>query len=341
MLSADLARLGVEFRADVLKACPNAKDEHLHGKVFAAEEVDGILMDGQKNLGEVFSRLIDLSASKGSKAGKSAKAIYQQMHGTDGSARMTAGAAKEALLNPLNNSINMKEKFPHVFALLGVEEMECNEEGSFLNASLLETLNGKIEAMQQESAQAKESAESLTKQVDELKAAHEQAISDLNAEHAQAIEEKDKAVADMEAAHKEALEAKDAEIATLTEQAGKADEALKAKDEEIAGQKAQAEQLQADLDGARASLETASQTIAEKDNTIAERDQQISDLQAQVTELTTAPGNEPQAGASPQNNGGGAEVPTVAVNRYVWDRSLSFKENCEREQQWNEEHGIK
>ena len=48
-LVKELAELGVEFRADVRKACPAAKDEHLHGKVFDAEEVKGILMDAQSD----------------------------------------------------------------------------------------------------------------------------------------------------------------------------------------------------------------------------------------------------------------------------------------------------
>ncbi|MFW5519245.1 MAG: hypothetical protein ACOCPA_10445, partial [Segatella copri] len=48
-LVKELAELGVEFRADIKKACPAVKDEHLHGKVFDAEEVKGILMDDQSD----------------------------------------------------------------------------------------------------------------------------------------------------------------------------------------------------------------------------------------------------------------------------------------------------
>jgi ClpP class serine protease/cell division protein FtsL len=343
-LIAELDQLEAEFRADMKKAFPNATDEYLDGRMFDAVDVMGIFCDGQMLLGDVIARgfaLGDGSAkpierTAGRKIGKRAKA--------NKSARMTAGAAKaaiqqeqnqagldsaereqarpqvkEALFNPLNNSINMKEKFPQVFALLGVEEMECNEEGSFLNASLLETLNGKIAAMQQESAQAKESVESLTKQVDELKAAHEQAISDLNAEHTAALEEKDKAIADMEAAHKEAIEAKDAEIATLTEQAGKADEALKAKAEQI-------ETLTKEKEDGAAQLSTLNSQLSTLNDTIAEREQQISDLNAQITELTTAPGNEPAAGAAPQNNGGGAEVPVIASTEPVAKKGQTYDE---------------
>ena len=300
LLIAELAKLGVQFRADVKAACPKATDEHLHGKVFDAEEVVGILMDGQKTLGEVFNVVID----KGVKNGlQSAKNAYN-------------------MLNPINNVTEMKEKFPSLFAALVVEEMQMSEEGAFMNMDLLATLNAKIEAMTKEAADAKALVESLTAEKEAMTAAHEQAITELKAEH-------DKAIEDLNAEHTAAIEAKDAEIMTLTENAGKADETLKAKDDEIAqlksdaeGQKAQIEQLQADVDGAKASLETASATIAE-------RDQQISDLNAQVEELTKNPGAQPAAGAAPKDNGAGAEVAGPAVKSYVYDPSLSYEKNME------------
>lgn len=325
-LIKELAKLGVEFRADVKAACPKAKDEHLHGKVFDAQDVRGILMDDQKSLGEVFNIVIDRGVKNGLQSARNAK----------------------NMLNPNNNSINMKENYPAVFALLGVEEMQMQDGGAFMNEGLLATLNEKIEAMQKAEADAKALAESLTAEKNDLTAK----VEELNAD----------------------IEAKNLEIGTLTENAGKADEQLKAKDEEIAtlkadaenkqtaiaaleqekadmtaaaaekdetianlqtdveGKQAQIEQLQADVDGARASLTTAEQTLAE-------RDQQITDLNAQITELQNNPGAEPAAGAAPQNNGGGADAPQVVVNQYVYDPSLSYKENRELEKKWNEEHG--
>lgn len=222
----------------------------------------------------------------------------------------------------------MKEKFPALFAALAVEEMQMTEEGAFMNMDLLATLNAAIEAKQQETADAKALADQLTAEkadlesqlaakateMETLNTEHASAIETLNAEHATAIEEKDNAIS--------ALEQEKADLV--------ADQTAKA--EQIETLNGQLTEKQTELDGAKASLETAQ-------NTIAERDQQISDLNAQITELTTAPGNEPAAGAAPQNNGGGAEVPTVAVSHYIWDRNLSFKENCAREKQWNAEHG--
>lgn len=304
LLIAELAKLGVQFRADVKAACPKATDEHLHGKVFDAEEVVGILMDGQKTLGEVFNVVID----KGVKNGlQSAKNAYN-------------------MLNPNNNVTNMKEKFPSLFAALAVEEMQMTEEGAFMNMDLLATLNAKIEAMTKEAADAKALAESLTAEKEALTAAHEQAITELKAAN-------DKAVEDLNAEHTAAIEAKDAEIKTLTENAGKADETMKAKDDEIAqlksdmeGQKAQVEQLQADVDGAKASIETASATIAEKDNLLAERDQQIQDLNARIAELENDPGAGAQAGAAPKDNGAGAEAPKIAATTPVAKPGQTYEE---------------
>ena len=91
----------------------------------------------------------------------------------------------------------MKEKFPTLFAVLGVEEMQMQDGGAFMNEGLLATLNEKIETMQKAEADAKALAESLTAEKNELTAK----VEELNAD----------------------IEAKNLEVATLTENAGKAD----------------------------------------------------------------------------------------------------------------------
>lgn len=314
LLVKELAELGVEFRADVLKGCPKAKDEHLHGKVFKAAKVKGILVDEQANLGEVIAYV----AKKGKKIKEPSNRGNDPITDPVRQALDNCEAQAKVLSTTLNNK-EMKEKFPSLFAALAVEEMQMSEEGAFMNMDLLATLNAKIEAMNKEAADVKALVESLTAEKEALTAAHEQAITELKAAN-------DKAIEDLNAEHTAAIEAKDAEIMTLTENAGKADETLKAKDEEIAqlksdaeGQKAQIEQLQADVDGAKASLETASATIAE-------RDQQISDLNAQVEELTKNPGAQPAAGAAPQDNGAGAETPKVMVTTPVAKPGQSYEE---------------
>ena len=158
--------------------------------------------------------------------------------------------------------------------------------------------------------------------MENLNAEQAQAIEDLKAEHATEIVNKDNLIA-----------AKDEEIAKLQ---GEIEFKQKDLDEKAAALEAKETELTAaktELEGAKASLTTAEQTLAE-------RDQQITDLNAQITELQNNPGEAPQAGAAPQNNGGGADAPAAVVNRYVWNRELSAEENWKLEEQWNKEHGI-
>ena len=145
LLIEELDQLEAEFRADMKAAFPNAKDEHLDGKMFDAKDVMGILCDGQMMLGDVIARgfaLADGTAQPIARTAGRKIAKRQQTAGRgttaakSASVRMQAGAAKENVL-PTNNSINMKENYPAVFALLGVEEMQLSEEGTFFNKDLL------------------------------------------------------------------------------------------------------------------------------------------------------------------------------------------------------------
>lgn len=275
LLVAELAALGVEFRADVKKACPKATDDHLHGKVFAAKEVEGILMDGQKDLKEVFNRIVEISP-----AAKDPQASRKQT----------------IITSPINN-VNkkvMKEKFPALFAALAVEEMQMQEDGAFLNMGLLQTLNEKIEALQKQAADA----QAL---VDSLKTEHATAIENLNTEHQQAIDQLNTQVTD------------------LTKQVDDLKAAADQKEIDFKAGETKIAELTTELDGAKASLTTAQ-------NTIAERDQQISDLNAQIEELQNDPGAQPQAGAQPHNNGGGAQGPQLAVKTPVAKPGMTYDE---------------
>ena len=206
----------------------------------------------------------------------------------------------------------MKEKFPQVFALLGVEEMECNEEGSFFNAGLLQTLEEQISALQSANAEAKALAEQLTN------------------EKAAMVEEHQKAIDELNAAHTQALEAKDAEITELKGKVENMEADITAKEETIGN-------LQNDLNGAKESLTTAEQNLAERDSQLAEKDQQVQDLTAQVEELQKGAGAEPQAGAQPQNNGAGEEQPECVVNSvYAYDNNLSYEENMRRKAEFEQ-----
>jgi hypothetical protein len=328
LLIEELKKLGVEFRADMKKAFPNATDEHLKGKMFAAKDVMGILCDGQMLLGDAINRVFALGSgaekpierTAGRKMGKRLKVETAAGRAAASAAPTTAPIAQ---VSTTLNSINMKEKFPKIFALLGVEAMECKEDGTFFNASLLETLEGKIGEMEQANADAKALAEQLTNEKNELTAK----VESLTTEHAAAIEQlkadHQKAIDTLKAEHQTkvdemnaTVEEKQNAIAALEQEKADLQADVNAKAENI-------ETLTTELNGAKAAVATAEQTIAE-------RDQTISDLNAQIAELENDPGAAPQAGAAPQTNGQGAQAPTVGVGQYVYDPSLSYQENMRR-----------
>ena len=310
LLIHELSRLGVEFRADVKAACPKAKDEHLHGKVFDAQDVKGILMDEQKSLGEVFNIVVDRGVKNGLQSARNAK----------------------NMLNPNNNIISMKENYPAVFALLGVEEMQMQEGGAFMNEGLLATLNAAIEAKNQEIADAKALADQLTAQKAELEqklndteSANKAELDSLNAAHQQAID-------NLNAEHKAEIEAKDAKI---TEQ----EQDITAKEETIGNLQNDLNAKQTEMDANASKLLESEEALNNANATIAERDQTITDLNAQIEQLQNEPGHQPEAGAAPDKNGGAVEGPQLVVDQYVYDPALSYKENRELEEKWNAEHG--
>lgn len=148
LIVEDLKRDGKEFRDYVKSRRPGCTDEQLHGKIYKCGEVEGSFVDGQRTLQEVFQEVM---------------AHYYETHKQNASHQ--ANTSSTTL-----NTINMKEQFPAVFALLGVEEMQMQEGGAFMNEGLLATLNANIEAMQKEKADALALVESLTAEKNELTA---------------------------------------------------------------------------------------------------------------------------------------------------------------------------
>ena len=325
LLIEELDNLEAEFRADMKAAFPNAKDEHLDGKVFDAKDVMGILCDGEMMLGDVISRVFNLANGTEQPIERTASRKIAKRPAAAASASTvgssSAAASKQAnTLSTTLNSINMKEQFPAVFALLGVEEMQMQEGGAFMNEGLLATLNANIEAAQKEKADALALVESLTAEKNELTAKVEELTAQAEtkeAEHAKAIE-------DLNAAHATAIEEKDNQISALEQEKADLQGEVNAKAESI-------EAMQTELNGAKESLTTAQ-------NTIAERDQQISDLNATIDEMKQDAGEGAQGG-SPANNGEGVETPQVAIGtQYAYDNSLSYEENMKRKKEWEAEH---
>lgn len=299
-LVKELAELGVQFRADVKKVCPAAKDEHLHGKVFDAEEVKGILMDDQSDFFSCVKRCFDLYNG-------TAEPIVRKPSGDEDE---TKGSLNEPSDHPAHDpqlepdkaystkkenhqhtihqkSINMAN-YPKINAACGMQDgqqIEVKEEGAFMNAPLLDTLEAHLASQEQAVADAKQKATTA-----------EQSLADLQAKHD---------------ALAETIAQKDEEIKNLKEAKAKADEDIKALNEAKAKADEEKEKVDEELKTAQASLATAQQTIADKD--------------AQIAELNENPGEEPAQGAAPQNNGEGAK----AQNLREFDPS-KYKTNAER-----------
>lgn len=301
-LVKELAELGVEFRADIKKACPAAKDEHLHGKVFDAEEVKGILMDDQSDFFSCVKRCFDLyngtaepiirkpsddeDETKGSLNEPSDHPAHDPQLEPD-----KASSAKQETSNH-KNKIDMAN-YPLINAACGMKEgeIEVKEEGAFMNAPLLDTLEASLKANKQQVADAEQKATTAEQNLATLQAKFDELNANLEAANT-AQADAEKALENLKAEHATAIAKKDEEIKNLT--TGK-------------------EKAEADLKTSQDSLATANQTIADKD--------------AQIKALGENPGEEPQQGAAPQNNGEGVQTPKLRE----FDPSL-YKTNKERKE---------
>lgn len=299
-LVKELGELGVEFRADVKKACPAAKDEHLHGKVFDAEEVKGILMDDQSDFFSCVKRCFALyngtaepivrkpSDDENETKGSLNEPSDHPAHDPQLEPDKASSAKKENHQHTIHQkSINMAN-YPKINAACGMQDgqqIEVKEEGAFMNAPLLDTLEAHLASQEQAVADAKQKATTA-----------EQSLADLQAKHD---------------ALAETIAQKDEEIKNLKEAKAKADEDIKALNDAKAKTDEEKAKADEELKTAQASLATAQQQLADKD--------------AQIAELNENPGEEPAQGAAPQNNGEGAK----AQNLREFDPS-KYKTNAER-----------
>ena len=268
-LVKELAELGVEFRNDVKKACPNAKDEHLHGKVFNAEDVKGILMDDQSTFMGCVQRCFALFDGTAEPIKREASIQKPEPEDNTEAIQHSTLNNQHSIINH-QNQINMAN-YPKINAACGMQDgqqIEVKEEGAFMNAPLLDTLEAHLTSQEQAVADAKQKATTA-----------EQSLADLQAKHD---------------ALAETIAQKDEEIKNLKEAKAKADEDIKALNDAKAKADEEKAKVDEELKTAQASLATAQQQLADKD--------------AQIAELNENPGEEPAQGAAPQNNGEGAKA---------------------------------
>lgn len=304
LLIEELDKLEAEFRADMQRSFPAATDEHLDGKVFYADEVMGILCDGQMMLGDVVARAFavadgseePIARTAGRNVGQPAE-VTDDDNDDDEDAPAAALAHAEAAagsiaatmdnVSPKNSTTMTNEKYQKVAQVLGVEELTVTEEGTFLNAPLLDTLAEKLAEMQTKVAEAEglqTKIDELTKQLDEQKkAAGEKAQEQAGAQAAAADTDMEGAPAEgaapaaepaAEPASQEAQENATAEIDKIQETLHTAEQKIAEKDKEIA----QLKETLATLNGIAEERDQANATVAERDKTIekltAEKDEQ-------------------------------------------------------------------
>lgn len=304
-LIKELADLGVEFRADVKKACPNATDEHLHGKVFNAEDVKGILMDGQSSFMGVVQHAFELYDGR-------AELINREQTVEPQNEPENEPEPEKPEATNTNTNINM-EKYPLICKACGLQagEIAVTEEGAYMNASLLDSLEAHMKEAEQKVTDAEQKATAAENALADLQGKFDELSANVNAANeakevaetalAQANEAHSTELSDLNAQHTEALAKKDDELKALAE----------AKDKEIA-------QLTADKTDAEANLQTAKDALATAEQTIA-------DKQAQIAALTNEAGEELNSGEAPENNGEGVKVKTLRS----FDGS-KYKTNAER-----------
>ena len=286
-LIKELAELGIEFRSDVKKACPNAiEDVHLKGKVFNAEDVKGILMDDQSTFMGCVQRCFALYNGTAEPIIREASIQKPEPEDNTPESQHSTLNTQHSTLNTQHlsnnqNQINMAN-YPKINAACGMQDgqqIEVNEEGAFMNAPLLDTLEAHLASQEQAVADAQQKATTA-----------EQSLADLQAKHD---------------ALAETIAQKDEEIKNLKEAKAKADEDIKALNDAKAKADEEKAKVDEELKTAQASLATAQQTIADKD--------------AQIAELNENPGEEPAQGAAPQNNGEGAKVETAKTGYPTWN----------------------
>ena len=293
-LIEELKQLGVEFRADVQAAFPAAQDEHIHGKIFDAEKVAGILCDGQATFGDTIARAFDLyngaapiqrksvtpaaptPAPAGSPSGETTAITESAPAGSPSGESATVPAASPAVSSPENsekpnniihqNPNNMK-KYETIATACGVEEMVVTEEGAHLVPEMLDQLETSLANAATAQQNAEKRADDLQTQLDNAATAQKEAV---------------------DAKEKELNEAHETTVNELT----------------AAKEKAEADLQEANkaTEDAQKELETAKQTIK--------------DQQAQIEALTHSAGGQKDPG--PANNGQGAqdETPRCAMPEY-------------------------
>lgn len=165
------------------------------------------------------------------------------------------------------------EKYPLICKACGLQagEIAVTDEGAYMNASLLDNLEAHIKKAEQKVTDAEQKATTAEKALAELQGKFDELSAQVNAANeakavaetalAQANEAHSTELSDLNAQHTEAIAKKDDELKALAEAKGK----------EIA-------QLTADKTDAEANLQTAKDALATAEQSLADKQAQIDEL---------------------------------------------------------------
>ena len=333
LLIADLDKLEDEFRKDMQAAFPNATDDHLDGKVFDASEVMGILCDGQMMLGDLVDRAFAVANGEEQPIARTAgrNIVLPKEEPEDepddepaanatGTVAGTAVATDKNSISPKNSTTMTNKKYQKIAQLLGVDELVVTEEGTFLNAPLLDTLESKLDEMQKanDPAPAQEAQDPAPKAEDPAPAAEDPApAADPEPEPAPAQEDPAPA-ADPEpepepAPAQEAVEGAKADIGKINETLHSAETMIAEKDKEIASlkesladEKKKLAAKQTTVDTLTNESENLDEELKEAKATIEENAKTIENLTEQLdaakAELETAKGGISEKNATIEAN---------------------------------------
>ncbi len=354
LLIAELDKLEDEFRKDMQAAFPEATDDHLDGKVFDAAEVMGILCDGQMLLGDLVGRAFAVANGSEEPIARTAgRVIVAPEEAPDDepdgepSGTVARTDASKNNVSPKNSTTMSNEKYQKLAQLLGVDELVVTEEGTFLNAQLLDKLTEKLDEMEKKAAEA-EAAQAAAQEESEQPAAPaepesaEQPATEQPAEEPAAAPEAP--AAEEQPASAEAVADAQAEIERIAETLHNAESMIEQKDKEIAERDAliaakdfdletansaatsaiaQRDDARAELEQAKAQIGTLQAQLEEAQNALTEARATIETKEAEIREMAAGADEQPAA-EIPDSNAQGAEVNTNKHSAYR--RGMSYKE---------------
>lgn len=285
----DLKKEGVKFRADVKAACPNAKEEHLHGKMFPCSEVEGILVDGQKDFDECLLRIDEIYQDNKKKNSSSSTPDDSAVddEGKDGGSNSPSSAdsrTRKMSEFGIINFENMDKKYQTIASLCGVQELHATEEGVFLNAPLVDNMIANLKQAR-EANQTKVSLgeQESQKALDAQKAEYEKQLADLKAQ-------------------------------------------LDAKDKDLQALKAEVDEKAKAIENHAAELKAKDGTIAERDQTIEDLNAQVAQLTAAPGAEPEAGASPASNGAGVHEEGFTCEAPQYDCNLSPEENKKRFDE---------------